>query len=116
VANSTGDTLIHLACRHSTDIQILESLLIKLRTVIANKSDIQTFLARLNNDGLKAMDYCVFKNRHDMAAILREFVDSSQQIINIKSYSIQTDTSTNPAVIEQHPCFKKLLDNQAMFK
>jgi ankyrin repeat protein len=76
--NSGGDTLIHLACKYSTDIQILESLLIKLRTLVGDKEKIQEFLALQNKDGLKAFDYCVFKNRHDMAAILREFVETSQ--------------------------------------
>jgi ankyrin repeat protein len=66
----------------------LESLLIKLRTLVGEKEKIQEFLALQNQDGLKALDYCVFKNRHDMAAILREFVETSQQIVNIKAYSI----------------------------
>jgi len=56
---------------------MLESLLIKLRTVVGDKEKIQEFLALQNQDGLKALDYCVFKNRHDMAAILREFVETS---------------------------------------
>lgn len=38
--NSGGDTLIHLACKYSTDIQILESLLIKLRTLVGDKEKI----------------------------------------------------------------------------
>ena len=48
-----------------------------------------------------------------MAAILREFVDTSQQIVNIKHYAIDADTyATSPSQIEFHPCFKKLLDPQ----
>ena len=46
---------------------------------------------------MKAIDYCVFKNRHDMAVVLQEFADSSQQVINIESYEILTDYSTSPA-------------------
>jgi len=43
--NSIGDSIIHTACKLSTDIQILESLLIKLRTVIGDKDAIKEFLA-----------------------------------------------------------------------
>jgi ankyrin repeat protein len=46
--------------------------------LVGDKEKIQEFLALQNKDGLKAFDYCVFKNRHDMAAILREFVETSQ--------------------------------------
>ena len=78
VDETSGDTIVHSACKHSSDILILESILIKLRTVITSKDEIKAFLAQVNKDGLKALDYCVFKNRHDMAVILQEFVESSQ--------------------------------------
>ena len=51
----------------------------KVRSQLAgDKVAIAEFLALTNTDGMKALDYCVFKNRHDMAVVLQEFVDSSQ--------------------------------------
>ena len=71
LSDETGDTLIHVACKNSSDIQILESLLIKLRSELsADEDSIKEFLATVNGDGLKALDYCVFKRRHDMALVL----------------------------------------------
>ena len=75
----TGDSCIHIACKNSSDIQILESLLLKVRSQLqGDKAAISEFLAKVNTDGMKALDYCVFKNRHDMAVVLQEFVESSQ--------------------------------------
>jgi len=34
-----GDTPIHLACRHSQDIQFLESLLIKIRSQLGGDKE-----------------------------------------------------------------------------
>ena len=77
--------------------------------MVGDKEKIQEFLALQNKDGLKALDYCVFKNRHDMAAILREFVETSQHVVNIKAYTIEKQPyPTCPAEIESHPTFKKL--------
>ena len=50
-------------------MQVLEALLLKLRTLLS-KGDLETFLETKNGDGLRAIDYCVFKNRHDMAVVL----------------------------------------------
>ena len=59
---------------------------------------------------MKAIDYCVFKNRHDMAVVLQEFADSSQQVINIESYEILTDYTTNPANLQsQNQSYAKIL-------
>ena len=92
----TGDTCIHIACKNSSDILILESLLLKLRNQLAgDKTAISEFLALTNSDGMKALDYCVFKNRNDMAVVLQEFVNSSQQIIDIKSYELESNYRTD---------------------
>ena len=78
VSPQTGDSCIHIACKNSSDIQILESLLLKVRSQLqGDKAAITNFLALCNADDMKALDYCVFKNRHDMAVVLQEFVDSS---------------------------------------
>lgn len=79
ISTETGDSCIHVACKTSSDIQILESLLLKVRGQLhGDKAAITAFLEMGNRDDLKALDYCVFKNRHDMAVVLQEFVDSSQ--------------------------------------
>ena len=94
VNSKTGDTTIHLACRFSADIQILESLLLNVRQSFnGEKEKIREFLEKENKDGVKAIDYCVFKSRNDMAVILQEFVESSQQVIDIKSYSFDQNFS-----------------------
>ena len=78
ISPKTADTCIHAACRLCSDLQILQSLLLKVRSQLSgDKQRIEEFLARVNADGLKALDYCVFKNRHDMATVLQEFVGSS---------------------------------------
>ena len=67
----TRDSCIHIACKTSSDIQILESLLLKVRSQLqGDKAKITEFLELRNADDMKALDYCVFKNRHDMAVVL----------------------------------------------
>ena len=75
-----------MACRLTDDLQILESLLIKLRSLLKSPQSINDFLERKNNDDLRALDYCAFKNRGDMAIILQEFVHMSQSVVNIESF------------------------------
>lgn len=58
---------------------------------------------------MKALDYCVFKNRHDMAVVLQEFVESSQQIINIKSYELVSDYRTDSRNIQSTDAFRQML-------
>ena len=80
ISPKTGDTCIHAACRVASDIGLLQSLLAKVRSQLGgDKKLIQEFLGIVNGDGLTALDYCAFKNRHDMALVLQEFVDSSEQ-------------------------------------
>lgn len=96
IVEATGETCIHVACKSSSDIQILESLLLKLRSQLSGSEEaIKEFLDITNSDGLKALDYCVFKRRNDMAVVLQEFVDSSQKVIDIKNFEIVSDYSTN---------------------
>lgn len=59
---------------------------------------------------MKALDYCVFKNRHDMAVVLQEFVDCSEKsIIDIKSYELLADYATNASNIQVHAAYLKML-------
>lgn len=110
INETTGETCIHLACKNSSDIQILESLLLKLRSQLSgSKEAIKDFLDITNYDGLKALDYCVFKRRHDMAVVLQEFVDSSQQIVDIKSYNLKSDYPTNSANITNCDAYQATL-------
>lgn len=71
ISAETGDSCIHIACKTCSDIQILESLLLKVRSQLqGDKAAISEYLALTNKDDMKALDYCVFKNRHDMAVVL----------------------------------------------
>lgn len=85
-------------------------MLLKLRSQLAgDKASITEFLALTNADDMKALDYCVFKNRHDMAVVLQEFVESSQQIINIKSYELESDYRTDSRNIQSTDAFQQML-------
>jgi len=56
----TGNSYIHLACQKTEDVQILESLLKKLRLVL-KKEEIVAFLALENKDQFTAIDFCSSK-------------------------------------------------------
>ena len=58
---------------------------------------------------MKALDYCVFKNRNDMAVVLQEFVDSSQQIIDIVSYELEADYATNSRNVQSTQAYATML-------
>ena len=65
-------------------------------------------MALKNADDMKALDYCVFKNRHDMAVVLQEFVDCSEQsIVDIKSYELAADYDTYSANIQSVNAFQQ---------
>jgi hypothetical protein len=71
-----GDTYIHIACKYTQDIMILESLLIALRSILVDKEKIAEFLDKQNKKDIKAIDYCTSKKRHDMAIVLEGFVNT----------------------------------------
>ena len=48
----------------------------------------QKFLEQKNNDGVTPLDYCMLKNRYDMGVVLKEFVVTSQSIVDIKSFKV----------------------------
>ena len=86
--SAEGDTCIHLAVRLSNDLAIMETLLLRLRTLLPKERDLQEFLNKKNQDQLSALDYCVFKNRHDIKVMLEEFVSSNHQIFELKDFTI----------------------------
>ena len=69
----TENTYIHLACWKTEEIYILESLLIKLRSVL-KKEEIEAFLERKNKDGEAAIEFCSSKAKNGMSVILGGFV------------------------------------------
>ena len=86
----TGNTYIHLACRKTDDVYILESLLKKLRSVL-KKEEIAAFLDLRNSEESTAIDYCSSKAKIGMNMILGGFVESSQQIIDIPEYLVEEE-------------------------
>lgn len=66
-----------MACKYSVDIEILERLLVRLRTQF-NLDEVKTFLNLKDNSEMRAFDYCKLKKRSDLAVVLEEFTDSSK--------------------------------------
>ena len=54
---------VHLACKCSQDVMILESLLIAIHTKLGSKEKLAEFLLQEDSDGLKPLDYCMVKTR-----------------------------------------------------
>ena len=108
----TENSYIHLACRNSLDIVILESLLIAVRTALVTKEKLVEFLDLQNNDGFRAIDFCRVKSRHDMAVILESFVETSQQIVQIPDYYIEIDHEFCPEKITSNEEFQSILQNE----
>ena len=97
-----------MACKNTQDIIILESLLIALRSALTEKEKIAEFLDKENNDGLKAIDFCRFKNRHDMAVVLEGFVNTSQQIFEVPDYKLEINHEYSIEKILSNPEFNKV--------
>lgn len=77
------ETSVMLACKHAVDIQILESLLVSLRTVWPIEK-VKEFLDMKDvHQQLCAYDYCKLKKRSDLAVVLEEFVDTSKSVLDI---------------------------------
>ena len=111
ISPKTADTCIHAACRVCSDLSILQTLLAKVRSQLSGDRDrIQEFLGRANGDGLKALDYCVFKNRHDMATVLQEFAGTShQKVISVKWYDIEEGYPLDSYQIAETPQYQMML-------
>ena len=71
-----------LACKHSVDIEILETLLVSLRTHLSIE-EVKAYLELKDAGGLRAYDYCKAKKRNDLAVVLAEFVDTTKSVLEI---------------------------------
>ena len=77
--------MVHLACK-SGEMEVLESVLRRVTNCLSgDRTQITRFLTTQSmTDGLTALDYCLFRNRHDMAVILQasmaEHGESSSQM------------------------------------
>lgn len=80
--NSQNESTIILACKNAVNIEILESLLINLRSFMS-VDDVKKFMEIQDQSGLKAYDYCKIKKRVDLGVLLGEFVDKSKSVIEI---------------------------------
>ncbi|CDW82028.1 3-5 exonuclease family protein [Stylonychia lemnae] len=76
------ESCILLACKNGVNIEILESLLVGLRS-IKPLDEVKEFLNIQDKSTLKAFDYCKIRKRTDLAVILGDFVDSSKSVIEI---------------------------------
>jgi len=63
-------------------IEILESLLVSLRTLWPLDT-VKEYLERRDNQEMKAYDFCKLKKRSDLAVVLEEFVDTSKSVLDI---------------------------------
>ena len=79
---SKGETSIMLACKNGVDIEILESLLVSLRTLWSIEQ-VKEFLELRDQSEMKAYDFCKMKKRSDLAVVLEEFVDTSKSVLDI---------------------------------
>jgi ankyrin repeat protein len=77
------ESSVHLACKFGVALEILEKLLISLRSSMENDK-VKEFLNLEDAAGMKAYDYCKAKKRSDMAVVLEEFIDTSKSILTIE--------------------------------
>lgn len=77
-----GETPVILACKNAVDIQILESLLVALRTMWPIER-VKEYLDLTDASQLRAYDYAKLKKRSDLAVILEEFVDTTKSILDL---------------------------------
>lgn len=80
---ASGSTSVILACKHGVDIEILESLLVSLRTVWPIEKVKEFLDLKEGGSEMRAYDYCKHKKRSDLAVVLEEFVDTSKSILDI---------------------------------
>jgi hypothetical protein len=79
---SKDETSVLLACKNGVNIEILESLLVSLRTIWPIEK-VKEFLELKDSSEMRAYDYCKLKKRSDLAVVLAEFVDTSKSILDI---------------------------------
>ena len=77
------ETTVILACKHAVKIEILEALLVNLRTVLPSLDNVKEFLEMEDASGIKAYDYCKVRKRSDLAVVLEEFVDTTKAVLDI---------------------------------
>lgn len=84
-----------MACKYGVTIEILESILIGLRTIHSTEK-IKEFLELKDKNGLKAYDYCKAKKRADLGVLLEDFVENTNKSLidisyeSINDYDIKT--------------------------
>lgn len=79
---SKNETCAILACKYNAKIEILESLLVSMRTQWPIEQ-VKEFLDLSDSTELRALDYCKAKKRSDLAVVLNDFVDSSKSVLEI---------------------------------
>jgi len=84
-ATQKGESPILLACKYGVNIEILESILIGLRSVCSTEQ-IKEFLGLKDKSGLKAYDYCKAKKRADLGVLIEDFVDNKNKSLIDVSY------------------------------
>lgn len=84
------ETCVILACKNGVCIEILESLLVGLRSV-KPIDEVKEFLQIKDKSTMKAYDYCKIRKRTDLAVVLGEFVDTSKSVIDISYELVNLD-------------------------
>ena len=128
-----GETAIHIACKMG-EMQVLESLLRKVNSQLnGDAAKITAFLTQradsgvsnggqtTNDRGLTALDYCMLKNRHDMAVILQQKLvtkdnaasfqiqqEAACGVVSIESYELEEEYDTDCRNVTQTEAYAKL--------
>ena len=76
------ETPVIIACKHAVSIEILETLLVLLRTHLSIEQ-VKEYLELKDAGGLRAYDYCKAKKRSDLAVVLAEFVDTTKSVLEV---------------------------------
>ena len=83
VLTDKNESPIHLSCKHSVDIEILERLLVSLRNDLSTE-DVKEYLSLKDQGGLAPIEYAKLRKRADLCVILDEFADFNKQVIDIE--------------------------------
>ena len=82
--SKNNESGILLACKYGVRIEIVESLMVGLRSTCSIE-EVKDFLEKKDNNGFKAYDYCKIKKRGDLAILLEGFIDiTSKSVIDIQ--------------------------------
>ena len=71
-----------LACKNSVDIEILESILVSLRTIWP-LDKVKEFLDLRDDTQMRAYDFAIMRKRRDLAVVIEEFVDTTKTVLDI---------------------------------